>query len=1006
MVIVRTRTVTLTIDGTQITVPEGTTIWAAARGAGIDIPVLCHDERYDPVGVCRMCVVDVGARVYAASCVRPCEDGMDVKTASADIERSRATLTELLLADQPPADRDPKQTTTGDNALLALADRYGVSRDGGLPTGSGRGTDTSNPVIAVDHDACILCDRCVRACDDIQGNDVIGRSGKGYATRIAFDLDDPMGESSCVTCGECVAACPTGALTNKSIRDVPIRPRSELDAVDSVCPYCGVGCALTFQVDRERGAVAFVDGRDQPGSQGRLCVKGRYGWDYAASPQRLTTPLIRRESAYPKGPLSSDVRGDMDQPQDRLAAAERSGGRSERDSSASRAGSGAQEGKSERNGDREPDGPSDGGRGQGKRRKAGGLVDYAEVLPHFREATWDEALDLVARRLTEIHAEGGPGAIAGFGSAKCSNEEAYLFQKLIRTGFHTNNVDHCTRLCHASSVAALFEGIGSGAVSTTYGDVLNADVAIVTGSNPTANHPVASSFFKQARRRGTTIIYVDPRADKMSDHADIFCQLKPGTDVAFYNGVMHEVIRLGLVDRDFIDRRTSNFEALAETVSQYPPARAAQITGVDAATIQRVARAWGEAGAGVIFWGMGISQHTTGTDNSRCLIALCAITGNIGRPGSGLHPLRGQNNVQGSSDMGLIPMYYPDYQKADDPGVHARFERAWGTDLDPKRGLTVTEIIGSALKGGVRGMYMMGENPFLSDPNINKVRKALSTLDFLVVQDIFLTETAEFADVILPASSYLEKDGTYTNTDRRVQLGHKVLDPPGGARVDWEIVQDLANRIGLGWSYGSPREIFEELVSLMPSYANLSYDNLSLTGKLYPNADPEHSDGTVVMFGERFNTDDGLAHIVPAEWLPAKELPNSEYPFILNTGRLLEHWHTGSMTRRSFALDAISPTAQVYLHPDDAAELGLADGQLARVSSRRGAIELETRCSHREARGNCFIPFHFREAAANLLTIDEIDPVGKIPEFKFCAVRIEAAAPDAASGTAPQTRDR
>ncbi len=338
MVIARTRTVTLTIDGNQVTVPEGTTIWAAAAGAGIDIPVLCHDERYDPVGVCRMCVVDVGARVYAAACVRPCEDGMDVKTATADVERSRATLTELLLADQPPADRDPKQTTTGDNALLALADRYGVSRDGGLPAGPGRGTDTSNPVIAVDHDACILCDRCVRACDDIQGNDVIGRSGKGYATRIAFDLDDPMGESSCVTCGECVAACPTGALTNKPIHDVPIRPRSELDQVDSVCPYCGVGCALTFQVDRERGAIAFVDGRDQPGSQGRLCVKGRYGWDYAASPQRLTTPLIRRESAYPKGPLSADVRGDMDQPQDRLDAAERSGGRSERDSSASRTG--------------------------------------------------------------------------------------------------------------------------------------------------------------------------------------------------------------------------------------------------------------------------------------------------------------------------------------------------------------------------------------------------------------------------------------------------------------------------------------------------------------------------------------------------------------------------------------------------------------------------------------------------------------------------------------------
>jgi formate dehydrogenase major subunit len=999
----KAQTVTLTIDGAQVCVPEGTTIWTAAKAAGIDIPVLCHDERYDPVGVCRMCVVDVGARVYAAACVRPCEDGMVVKTATPDVERNRATLTEMLLSDQPARERDPKQTTTADNALLALADRFGLSSPLSLPTASGRGADLSSPVIAVDHDACILCDRCVRACDDIQGNDVIGRSGKGYTTRIAFDLNDPMGASSCVSCGECVAACPTGALTNKPIRSIPIRPRSELDSVDSVCPYCGVGCALTYHVDRERGAIAFAEGRDQPGSKSRLCVKGRYGWDYAASPQRLTTPLIRRDHAYPKGPLSADVRGEMnaghaEDTEERAERRQLSNGRNVA------AGNGQ---RRDGNGQRR-DGKGGKG-GKGGRRKPGGLVDYDEVLPHFREATWDEALDLVARRLTEIYADGGPGAIAGFGSAKCSNEEAYLFQKLIRTGFHTNNVDHCTRLCHASSVFALFEGIGSGAVSTTYGDVVNADVAIVTGSNPTANHPVASSFFKQARRRGTTIIYVDPRADRMSQHADIFCQLKPGTDVAFYNAVMHEVIRLGLTDEEYIRNRTTNFEALARTVADYPPERAEQITGVPADVIRRVARAWGEAGSGVIFWGMGISQHTTGTDNARCLIAMCSITGNIGRPGSGLHPLRGQNNVQGASDMGLIPMYYPDYKKADDPDVRARFEQAWGVpDLDPKRGLTVTEIIGSALKGAaggpgtVRGMYMLGENPFLSDPNINKVRKALSALDFLVVQDIFLTETAEFADVILPASSYLEKDGTYTNTDRRVQRGRKVLDPPGQARVDWEVVQDIANRIGLGWNYSSPSEIFDEIVSVMKSYTNLSYGNLGLSGKLYPNADPEHSDGTVVMFGERFNTPDGLAHLVPAEWLPAKELPSEQYPFVLNTGRLLEHWHTGSMTRRSYALDAIKPRAEVYLHPADAAQLGLADGDMARVSSRRGTIELHTRVSHAEAQGNCFIPFHFREAAANLLTTDEIDPFGKIPEFKFCAVRIEPAGRTMPTGAAAE----
>ncbi|HEX2125630.1 MAG TPA: formate dehydrogenase subunit alpha [Thermoleophilaceae bacterium] len=942
-----TRTVTLTIDGREVTAPEGATIWEAARDAGIEIPVLCHDERYDPVGVCRMCVVDIGARVYAAACVRPCEDGMEVKTATPAVEQRRATLTQLLLSDQPPTEQDPKETTTADNELLALARRYGLSREDGIPLGGGRGEDHSNPVISVNHDACIMCDRCVRACDDIQGNDVIGRSGKGYTARIAFDLNDPMGESSCVTCGECVAACPTGAIVNKPIRGVPIRPRAELDQVETVCPYCGVGCALTYNVDRERNAIVFADGREQPGSKRRLCVKGRYGWDYAQDPQRLTKPLIRREDSYPKGPLSSDVRGE--------------------------------------------------GRG---RRKPGGLVNYDEVLPHFREAEWDEALDLVARRLTEIHGEHGRGAIAGFGSAKCSNEEAYLFQKLIRAGFGTNNIDHCTRLCHASSVAALFEGVGSGAVSTTYGDIVNADVAVLAGTNTTANHPVASSFFKQAKRRGTTLIVVDPRRERIADYADIYCQIKPGTDVAFYNGVMHEIIALDLVDREFISQRVTNYGELAKTVRQYTPERAAQICGVGADTIREVARLWGEAGAAVIYWGMGISQHTTGTDNARCLIALCSITGQVGRPGTGLHPLRGQNNVQGASDAGLIPMFYPDYQLVTREDARERFQTAWGRELDPERGLTVTEIVASALKGGVRGMYMMGENPFLSDPNVNKVRKALAALEFLAVQDIFLTETAEFADVILPASSYMEKDGTYTNTDRRVQIGRKVLDPPGEAREDWRIVCDVANRIGLPMEYESPREIFDELVSLMPNYKGLSYDNLGTSGKLYPNPDPEHSDGTVVLFDENFGTDDGMAHLVPAEWLPAKELPDEEFPFVLNTGRLLEHWHTGSMTRRSYALDAIQPEAHVYLNPDDAAALGIGEGDFARITSRRGSIELRARLSHRDTPGTCFVPFHFREAAANILTIDEIDPFGKIPEYKFCAVKVERAGPGAAGNGA------
>jgi formate dehydrogenase major subunit len=924
----------LTIDGVGVEVPEGTSIWEAARLAGIEIPVLCHDPRMKAVGVCRMCVVDVGERTLAASCVRPCQPGMEVRTATDEVESHRRMLTELLMSDQPPPERDPREATLGGNELFALARRYGAWGRR-LPRGEGRPADASSRVIAVDHQACILCDRCLRACDDVQNNEVIGRSGKGYAARIAFDLDRPMGESTCVSCGECAAACPTGALVDKPIA-APLRPRSELAKVDSVCPYCGVGCALTYHVDEARNSIVFAEGRESPGNHARLCVKGRYGWDYAQHAQRLTVPLIRRESHYPKQPLSRDVRGEHD-----------------------------------------------------GRRRPGGLVDYAEVLPAFREASWDEALDLVASRLAAIRDEAGPDALAGFGSAKCSNEEAYLFQKLVRAGFGTNNVDHCTRLCHASSVAALLEGIGSGAVTTTYGDVANAEACLVAGSNTTANHPVAASFFKEARKNGTKLIVVDPRRSEIADHADWYLHIKPGTDVAFYNAMMHVIFEEELVDREYVARHTENVDALRATVARYAPEVAAKICGVDAQAIRDVAIAFGRARAAIIYWGMGISQHVYGTNNARCLIALALLTGNVGKPGAGLHPLRGQNNVQGASDAGLIPMVYPDYQAVEDAAVREKFERAWGRPLSPSRGLTVVEITKGALEGRIKGMYIMGENPFLSDPNSNKVRRALANLEFLAVQDIFLTETAEFADVILPASAYLEKLGTFTNTDRRVQIGRPVLRTPGQARLDWQIVCEISTRMGYPMRYDSPEEIFDEFAGLTKAYSTLRYDTLGSTGKLWPNPDPENQDGPVVLFSDGFPTPSGRAKFVPAEWEAARELPDEEFPLVLNTGRLLEHWHTGSMTRRTKALDSIEPEAFVSIHPGDAASLGVLDGARVRVSSRRGSVALRARVNAGECRGAVFIPFHFREAAANLLTSDELDPHGKIPEFKFCAVRVE-----------------
>ena len=537
-------------------------------------------------------------------------------------------------------------------------------------------------------------------------------------------------------------------------------------------------------------------------------------------------------------------------------------------------------------------------------------------------------------------------------------------------------------------------------MTNSIGEVIGNDVLFIIGSNATEAHPIIGNKMKRAHLRGAKLIVADPRRTEIADHAHLWLQLKPGTDNALINGIMHTIITNGWHDQAYIDERTEGYDELWATVKDYPAERAAEITGIAVESIVAAAKLYATTPKAGIFYTLGITEHTVGTANVMNLANLAMITGHIGVPNAGINPMRGQNNVQGACDMGALPNSFPGYSSINDEAARAKFEAAYGVPIAEQMGLRIPEMFDLAVAGQLKAMYIMGEDPALTDADANHVRKALANLDFLVVQNIFMTETAKYADVFLPASLYAEKEGTFTNTDRRVQLSRKVLDPPGQARVDWEVVQDIANRIGLDWHYESPRQIFDEMVSVIPSYTNLTYDNLGLTGKLYPNPDPEHSDGTVVMFGTKFNTDDGLAHLVPAEWLPAKELPDADYPFVLNTGRMLEHWHTGSMTRRSYALDTIAPRALVYIHPDDAASLGLADGDMARVTSRRGSIELAVNVSHREARGNCFIPFHFREAAANLLTIDEIDPFGKIPEFKFCAVRVEPAGQPARAGSA------
>lgn len=929
-------TVTLTIDNRSVTIPAGTTIWDAARTIGIEIPTLCHNPKLRPVAVCRVCAVEVEkARTMAAACIRQAEAGMVVHTNTERVRRARSTLVELLLAEHPSPCARHRATQDCELELLGEQMEIGTPRFRSAhptPRTQNHTPDLSSAVIAVDLNACILCDRCIRACDEIQVNNVIGRAKKGHDTHISFDTDLPMGESTCVSCGECMAYCPTGALTNKPLVNLTAPTPADVKKVDSVCPYCGVGCGVTYHV--YDNTILKVTGRDDAHTEGRLCVKGRYGYDYSHHAQRLIVPLIRREDAYPKEALSADFKNY----------------REFRESL------------------RSPD---------WNRR----------IRETFREATWDEALDLTARRLMDIKKTSGPGALAGFGSAKVTNEEAYLFQKLVRAVFGTNNVDHCTRLCHASSVAALMETVGSGAVSNIFQEALETDVIFVIGSNTNENHPVAATYFKQAAMRGVKLIVLDPRRPPLADQATCYVRFKPGTDVALLNGIMHVILKEGLHDEAFIRDRTENFEAIKDLTARYDPVTTEKITGVPKELIAQVARTYGSAGRAMIFWGMGISQHTTGTDNARCLISLCLLTGNIGRLGTGLHPLRGQNNVQGASDVGLIPMVYPGYQNVGDPEVREKFERAWGVSLDPAPGLTVVEIMHGALHGDIKGMLMMGENPFLSDPNMNKVRKALQTLDFLAVQDIFLTETAEFADVILPASTAAEKTGTYVNTNRMVQLGRQAITPPGQARLDGDILMDLANRMialegGEKWSYLSPEDLWKEIVPLTPIFEGITYDAMAHRTVIWPRDEQ-------VIFTESFPI--GRGKFVPAPFAPADELPDETYPFVLNTGRVLQHWHTGTMTRRTKALDEIAPEPFVEISPDDLMRLKIKDGAWVTVSSRRGAITLRTIASKKVSSGSIFIPFHFKEAAVNLLTNDALDPFGKIPEFKFCAVKVEKA---------------
>ena len=911
-------TIEFILDGETVEAQAGETIWDVAKRQGNTIPHLCHRPKtgYRPDANCRACMVEIkGERVLAPSCRREPAPGMEVITNNERSTKARKMVLELLLSDQP----ERRQAHDPDSLFWHWADDAGISESRFDARATCPEADRSHAAMAVNLDACIHCNLCVRACREVQVNDVIGMANRGHLSQIVFDMNDPMGESTCVACGECVQACPTGALMPSTMIDEKQIYIGKPDkTVDSLCPYCGVGCQTTFHVKDNK--IVKVEGKDGYANENRLCVKGRFGFDYVSHPHRLTKPLIRID---------------------------------------------------------------------GKAKQRDFDVDPSNPLTHFREASWEEALDLAASGLKKVLDRDGPDAMSGFGSAKGSNEEAYLVQKLVRQGFQTNNVDHCTRLCHASSVAALMEGMNSGAVTATFNDAKDSDCIIVIGARPTQNHPVAATYLKNAAKKGATLYIMDPRKQGLTRHATRHLQFKAGQDVALLNAMIYTIIEEDLVDVQYIQANTEGFEDVKANIKDFSPEAMAPICGIEADVIREVARTYATSDRSLIFWGMGISQHVHGTDNARCLIALSMITGQIGRPGTGLHPLRGQNNVQGASDAGLIPMVYPDYKSVEADDIRKVYEDLWGVELNQKRGLTVVEIVHAILDDQIKAMYIMGENPAMSDPDANHARDALAKLEHLVVQDIFFTETCNYADVILPASAFAEKWGTFSNTNRQVQLARPVVDMPGDARQDWWIIQEIANRLGLNWDYTHVKDVFNEMKVTMRSLDNITWERLENEDSIIYPCKSEDSPGENIIFGDGFPTASGRAKLVPAALIPPDELPDDDFPLVLTTGRMLEHWHTGAMTRRATILDLLEPEPVVGVNPYTMGENGLAPGDLVKVSTRRGDIELRVRADRDVADGMIFIPFCFHEAAANILTNPQLDPVGKIPEFKFCAARME-----------------
>jgi formate dehydrogenase alpha subunit len=897
--------VTLTIDGRQITAAAGQTILQVALANGIEIPNLCYDPRLTPTGSCRMCLVEIeGRRGLQSSCATEAGDGLVVRTKTEEIRQVRRTVLELLFSEHKG-----RCTTCDENGqcnLQRYAYEYQLGEDVFGPsvyTEPARNYTTENLAIEYDPNKCIRCGRCIQICDEVQMAHALTFKSRAASVEVSTAFDIPLNDSTCVLCGQCISTCPTGALYEKSAKGQG--QAKDLVRTRTTCIYCGVGCQIDLNVNPKTNRIVRVT--SEVGcvpNNGNLCVKGRFGMDFVGHPDRLTTPMIKRN---------------------------------------------------------------------GK----------------FEEASWDEAIDLIADKLKKIKSETGPDSIAGLSSAKCTNEDNYVFQKFIRAAIGTNNVDHCARLCHASTVAGLARAFGSGAMTNSIDELKNAGCIFVIGSNTPEAHPVIALSIREAVvKNGAELIVADPREIELVRYTKLHLQQRPGSDVALINAMMNVIIEEGLLDKKFIEERTENFEQTVEAVKDMTPEAAEKITTVPAGAIRQAARTFATAETASIVFSMGITQHTTGTDNVLSLANLAMLTGNVGKESAGVNPLRGQNNVQGACDLGALPNVYPGYQSVEDAEIRAGFEKAWGTKLPAKNGLTVVEIFHAIEKGNIRALYLMGENPALSDPNLNRTRKALEKVEFMVSQDVFLSESAQYADVVLPAFSFAEKDGTFTNTERRIQRVRKAVNPPGLARDDWEIVCDIATAFGYPMHYENASEIMDEIASVSPIYGGISFDRIESIGLQWPCPDKSHP-GTKYLHKGRFKRGKGKFH--PVQFREPAESPNKKFPFVLSTGRLLYQYHTGTLSRKAPAIDQKSPTGYVEIHFRDAEKYGIKDGDMVEVSTIRGKITTKASVGTQVAKGWLFIPFHFAEGPANMLTNDALDPIAKIPEFKVCAAQIKVA---------------